>query len=273
MFQSDLDESTIKDRIAKFREQAVKGLSEKECVKAISTIFGNVYSFPTEMRRYPADTTFHRVRIIPEDDTEFPLRTISNLTDAWEPPPSFVKVQGRLNSVNQSILYCCPNDFNLAIDEARARSSKFIAVMVYKSKRPLNVAVIGDFAAAGFPKSDQTRLFYSFLEEEFARVADEGKEGVYSITRAIADTFFNLPEQDAWCYRSVQSPAKFNVAFLPGKPRACLNLSGVLICDLKNSRSEALNVKLVCDFDTSTGEARYHRIGSEEQKRIFPEIN
>lgn len=272
MFQSDLDDSTIRNRITSFRERAVKGISEKECIETLSSIFGNFYSFPTEMRHYPPNTPFYRVRIIPEDDTILPLRTISNLNDAWEPPPSFVKSQGRLNSVNQSILYCCPGDFDLAIDEARARSSKSIAVMVYKCKKQVNVSVIGDSTAANFPQSDQTKFFYSFLEEEFARIADEGKEGVYSITRAIADTFYNLPEQDAWCYRSVQSPAKFNVAFLPGKPRTCLTLSGVMICNQKKSSSGALNVEYVCDFDASTGKARYHRIGSTEQRRIFPEI-
>jgi len=272
MFFSDIDGDEIEKRILEFRLQAESGISDETCINAVTSIFGRVFSFATEMRSYEKGRTFYRVRALPPDDTSIPLKTIRRIEDAWEPPKQFVSVQGRLNKIGQSILYCCPDDFELAIDEARARSSKHIAAIVYKSFRPINVAVLGDYDNSSLPKDERSRLFYSFLNDEFSRLVPKGSEGRYSITRAIADTYFNYPEQDAWCYRSVQSPEKFNVAFLPGKSKSSLNLIGIMICEIGASANNSLKVKLVVDFDEQSGEARYHAIGSEEQMRIFPEI-
>jgi hypothetical protein len=273
MFSSNIKFEDIKRRINEFRHRVDSGIRDDECINEISLIFGDIYSFPCEMRNYAAETLFFRARLIENDDTRIPLRTINSIADAWEPPAEFVKVQGRLNSVGQGILYCCPDDPDLAIDEARARGYNHVAIIVYRSLRTVNVAVIGDYESSSFPKDQLSRIFWSFLEEEFGRDVPKGHEGRYSITRAVADTFFNYPEQDAWCYRSVQSPSKFNTAFLPGRSRQCLELSGVMVCDLSASLPGQLNVKCVVDFDSDTGAARYHPIGSDRQKSLFPEIN
>ncbi|TWC35065.1 RES domain-containing protein [Pseudomonas sp. SJZ079] len=272
MFSSDIYDDEIRNRISDFRSCAEAGISDKGCMEAVSSIFGNMYSFAAETKQYEQGTTFFRARAIPPHDTSIPLQTIRQVGDAWEPPAHVVKVQGRINAVNQSILYCCAGDPSLAIDEARASESKHVAIMVYRSSRPINTAVLGDYENSSLPKDHRSKLFYSFLDEEFSKAVPPGSEGRYSITRAIADTFFNYPEQDAWCYRSVQSSEKFNVAFLPGKSKLCLDLLGVMICDLTVSTPGALNVKFVVDFDEVSGNARYHQIGSEEQRRIFPEI-
>jgi len=272
MFNSDINDDEIERRILDFQIQAENGINDEKCINAITSIFGSTFSFTTEMRSYEQGQTFYRVRALPPEDTSIPLKTIRRIEDAWEPPKQFVNTQGRLNKIGQSILYTCPGDAELAIDEARARSSKYIALIVYKSSRKINVAVLGDYANSTLPKDERSKLFYSFLNNEFSRLVQKGSEGRYSITRAIADTYFNYPEQDAWCYRSVQSPEKFNVAFLPGKAKSSLDLVGIMICELGASDNQYIKVKLVADFDEKSGEARYHTIGSEKQKIIFPEI-
>lgn len=272
MFCSNIKDVEIMERIRDFREKAEAGIADELCVNAVSSIFGSAFSFGTETRVYEQGTTFYRVRPIPPDDTIIPLRTIRNLGDAWEPPSESVRMQGRLNAIGQGVLYCCPGDFELAIDEARARDSKHIAVIVYKSLRPVKVAVLGDCKRSSLSKDAGSKMFYSFLDEEFSRLVAVGEEGRYSITRAIADTYFNYPQQDAWCYRSVQSPEKFNVAFLPGKSKFNLQLVGVMICEPSRAGVGALGVKAVVEFDPRTGEALYHAVGSSAQKRIFPEI-
>lgn len=272
MFSSDISDDEIVRRISDFRIRAENGISDNSCIVEISSIFGSTFSFSTEMRSYEKGVRFYRVRAIPSDDTVIPLKTIRKVGDAWEPPSHVISVQGRLNALGQSVLYCCPGDPELAIDEARARDHKHVAVMVYKASRQISVATLGDYQNSGLPKDDRSKLFYSFLDEEFSRVISPGQEGRYSITRAIADTYFNYPEQDAWHYRSVQSPEKFNVAFLPGKSRDALELVGVMICTPGVSGAGAMQVKFVVDFDEESGEARYHPVGSEGQMRIFPEI-
>jgi hypothetical protein len=272
MFRSNLNVSEIRRRIRKFRIRAEGTIPDAEVYRELELIFGGAFGFPAEYRSYPKETKFFRARSIQDSETEIPFRVMKNISDAWEPPPEYVTKPGRLNSVGQGILYCCPSDPELAIDEARARGRKWVAVIVYRAVREISVAVLGDYLNSGLPKDRLTHLFYSFLDEEFGRVVPEGQEGRYAITRVIADTFFNYPNQDAWCYRSVISPKRFNTAFLQGRSRQCLVLVGVMICDLTASNRGALNVKFVVDFDTATGEARYHTIGSEGQKRLFPEI-
>ncbi|WP_040819003.1 RES family NAD+ phosphorylase [Litoreibacter arenae] len=273
MFTSNIHVEEIKRRIEQFRRDAEKGIQDADIIMRLSSIFGSDFSFLAQNRHYEKGTQFFRARAIDNSDTNIPLRTISCEADAWEPPAEFIRTQGRLNLVGQGILYCCPGDPDLAIDEARARGNNHVAVMVYRSVRKINVAVLGDYQKSALPKDDMTQMFYSFLEEEFARDVPPGHEDRYSITRAIADTFFNLPYQDAWCYRSVQSPQKYNVAFLPGRSRQNLELVGVMICDLRHHLPSQLKVKMVVDFDKNTGEARYHRIGSSAQKGLFPEIS
>lgn len=272
MFTSHVHIDEIQRRISDFRERAKAGMPDSDLVNAITAIFGDVFSYAGSGGQYPKGTKFVRARPIPDDDSVVPLRSMSHVGDAWEKPDHLVDVQGRLNSVGQGVLYCCPVDVDLAIDEARARGNRRAAVMVYQATRPVSVAILGNYENSTLAKDDMSRLFYGFLDEEFSQEVTIGNESRYSITRAIADSFFNYPEQDAWCYRSVQSRDKFNVAFLPGRQKTCLELSGVLICDLHMSSPGAQHVVCVVDFDPDNGSARYHVVGSEAQKRIFPEI-
>lgn len=273
MFYSNLDLETIKQRISSFREKVRSGQLSEDITGELSSIFGNLYYFPCEQREIYSGTAFYRARGFPIDDTIIPPKTMSHIGDAWEPPAEFVKYPGRLNQVNQSILYCCPEDQFLAIKEARASENQFVAIMKYTAVRPIKVAALGDYENSNLPKDDLTRLFYNFLDEEFAQDVLPGQESRYLITSNIANTFANYPFQDGWLYRSVQSPEKFNVAFLPEKHKECLKLEGVVICNLHDSTDTHLAVFMVVDFDEKTGEARYHAINSEVWSPDFPKIN
>ncbi|MCU4423214.1 RES family NAD+ phosphorylase [Acinetobacter sp. WU_MDCI_Abxb74] len=272
MFKSNIDIETIKKNIFTFRERAKNGSVNENILYELTSIFGNRYVAPCEFRSIPNGTTFFRARGIPSNDITIPFNTVSNVGDAWEPPSEFVKYPGRLNNINQSILYCCPDDPYLAIKEARASENNFVAIMKYKAIREIIVTALGDYERSNLPKDDLTRLFYSFLDEEFAQDVKPGEESRYTITRAVADSFANLPNQDGWLYRSVQSPEKFNVAFLPNKHRECIELEGVLICDLSGSDGNNLKVISVVDFDRNDNAARYHAMGSKEQQELFPEL-
>ncbi len=272
MFSSNIDDNEIKKRMDNFRNNIEKGVNKGDVTLELMSIFGDNYICPVEMKIYDIGTPFYRVRSIPSEDICNPFKTISRIEDAWEPPEYIIKTRGRLNNINESILYCCPDDFELAIDEARARDNSYIAIMVYKSYRKIKYTVLGDYENSSLPKDNKTKLLYSFLNEEFSIVVANGEENRYSITHAIANSYFSYPEQDAWCYRSIQSSKKFNVAFLPKKSKDCLNLMGVIICNPKKLPNGNYNVKYVIDFDKVSNNIRYHKIDSEWQKKIFPEI-
>lgn len=272
MFRSNIGEEEIRDRIKQFRQSAQNSLSEHDTLNQLVLIFGEIYSYATKTSSYKKGQLFFRARSILDDDSKLPSQTLMSTRDAWEPPEQVVTKQGRLNRKHQSILYCCPGDPHLAINEARAQCNHRVAIMVYRAVRPVSATVIGDFESSELSKNRFLKLYYEFLEEEFSQFVKEGDEGRYVITQAIADTFYNLPEQDAWCYRSVQSPDKYNIAFLPGKQHDCLSLVGVMLCDLRETTDKTLCVKFVVDFDPKTGVPRHHQIGSETQKHIFPDI-
>lgn len=272
MFKSDIGVNEIKKRIARYYSRKKEKTLKEDLIFELTSIFGNCYSVPCQQLNITEGTEFFRARAIPDDDNSFPFKTISHISDAWEPPSKYVKYPGRLNSVNQSILYCCPDDPILAIQEARASDNQFVAIMKYVAVRNINVSVLGNFINSNLPKDKLTSLFYNFLDKEFSQDVPFGEEERYAITRCAADTFSNFPKQDAWMYRSVQSPKKFNVAFLPNKHKECLKLIGVMIWELHKTEKYMFRVLHIIDFDKLTGKAQFHEMGSEHQRKNFPEL-
>ncbi|MFW1765901.1 RES domain-containing protein [Acinetobacter bereziniae] len=264
MFESTLNIEEIKKRIDRYRN------GELICSDGLfSDIFGENFKVVVGLKIFPKGLNLYRARSIPDSDHFVPLKTISRVEDAWEPPAEIIKTQGRLNKVGESILYCCPNDPMLAIVEARAQGNKRVAIMNYKTTKDLTVACLGDYEHSDLPKDEGTKLFYSFLNDEFSQDIKHGEEYKYCLTQSIADSYFNYPNQDAWYYRSVQSSEKFNLAFLPGKAKSNLELIGVMICDLNRTKDGKLSVVSFVDFDHETGEAQYHLGVSEIQKKFF----
>ena len=250
-----------------------KGISDVGCHEAFGSIFRSTFTIPCLLKSYAPDTLFFRARPLSVDTTMSPYHDMSNIADAWEPPKNYVKAQGRLNAVSESVLYCCPGNPQLAIDEARARNCNRVAIMVYRSKKQITNSVIGNSQEDGLQQNDFTKIFFEFVEEEFSRDVPIGQEDIYSISRMIAQDYFRYPKQDAWCYRSVQSNELFNLAFLPNRAQECLDLVGVLICDPSTPKAGPLLIKDVVEFDPATGRAIYHKVGSVGQKKLFPDIS
>ncbi|MGC1497687.1 MAG: RES family NAD+ phosphorylase [Sulfitobacter sp.] len=273
-FKSDLSPSEIRQRLEKFRTEARNNIPEPKLAEMLHSIFLEKQgTFPIRWKQFEKGTLFFRARKLPEDDRQIPLNTIAKRSDAWEPPAESVCSPGRLNKIGQAVLYTCAGDPMLAIDEARARDCSYVALMVYRAKLEIRVAIIGDYLDSGLPQDAGTAAFYSFLEEEFSQFAEPSDQNRYAITRIIAESYFTYPEQSAWCYRSVQSPDLFNTAFLPDEGQKKLELVGVLICNVPNSQEGNLKVVRVVDFDPDSGLAQFHLIGSERQKKLFPEIS
>lgn len=200
-----------------------------------------------------------------------PLKTIKTVSDAWEPPRKYITKPGRLNRVAERVLYCCPKDYSLAMEEARATESEYFAMIVYTVTRDIVTTTIGNYNNSNLPQDKCTRQFYRFLEEEFSRFVEQGREAEYLITQAIADSFYNYPNQDAWLYRSVQSNEKFNLAFLPERANTCLSLDGVLICNNYDKTSLMFDVSSFVTFDEA-GNAVYYKPIMESLKNNFPEF-
>lgn len=282
-FLDHVDARELRRRISDFRALNFRALSYGDIHQAILDVI--LFETPTgkmsvllpSSARYSAGTLFFRVRAIPEDDRTLPLRSMSKVSDCWEPPPEVVEI-GRLNRKGESLLYTSPIDPMVAVDELKIDDDEWCSLIVYEAIDDVKVAVIGDSSATdGFDEDAALKLemMQDFLRHEFTRDVGSGTEYLYRISEVIAKSYFDLPpeRQDAWCYPSIVDKSKFNVAFRP-QNRGKLRLVGVQLAKPHRlpSGERGLRVYAVAKPMEGSDDLAYFRIGSPEQREIFPEV-
>ena len=225
---------------------------------------------------YPAGTRFYRVRTLPADDRNLPLRTMSKVSDCWEPPENIVSA-GRLNRDNESLLYTAPMSPFVAVEEMKIPDDKLFSLIVYEALNQINVTMIGappNIEGLDSEEVLKVKMIQDFLKHEFIRDVGVGTEYLYRISESITKDYFDLhPDfQDAWCYPSVAKKGHFNVCFRKEK-RSKLRLIGSQIASVVREGDNYLfQAKLVSKVSVDSVNLTYHKIGSEEQQELFPEI-
>lgn len=240
------------------------------------TPYGNICILTPSNANYPAGTRFYRVRTLPENDRNLPLKNMSKVSDCWEPPINIVRM-GRLNKDNESLLYTSPIVPNTAIEEMKISDGELFSLIVYEATEQINVTMIGlppkieDLDTTEILKM---RMIQDFLKHEFIRDVGIGTEYLYRISESITKDYFDLPPkwQDAWCYPSVAKKGSFNVCFRKEK-RKKLKLVGVQLASIIRENDNMLyNIRMVAKDSGDGDNLQYFLIGSEEQKEFFPEI-
>ncbi len=281
-FLKYVDISELHDKICAFRELDFKKLDyqevQNEIAKVISfeTPSGSCSHLTPVCASYPSGTRFYRVRNIVEGDTRLPLKSMSTVSDCWEPPSQVVKA-GRLNRERESLLYTAPMAPDIAIEELKVVDDQNFSLIVYEALTPIKVTGIGfPPNIEGLSKDEilKLRMIQDFLKHEFVRDVGHGTEYLYRISESITKDYFDLPPdvQDAWCYPSVAKKGGYNVCFRPTAKQK-LSLVGVQIAAVRREESGCLfNVKLIAKDSGDGMNLSYHGIGSPEQKTLFPEI-
>lgn len=281
-FLKYVDASELHDKICDFRDLDFKHMSYQDVQNAISKVItfttptGNIGVLTSMNSSYPAGTRFYRVRTIPSNDRNIPLDSMSTVADCWESPESIVH-SGRLNRDNESLLYTAPQTPVVAVEELRVSDKELFSLIVYEATEQINVTMIGAIPnLEGLDKGEalKARMIQDFLKHEFVRDVGAGTEYLYRISESITKDYFDLPPefQDAWCYPSVAKKGGFNVCFRKEK-RAKLKLIGVQIASVQREDTDYLfNAKLIA-IDCGDGiNLSYHKIGSEVQEKLFPEM-
>jgi hypothetical protein len=174
------------------------------------------------------------------------------------------------------LLYTAPIQPHIAVEELKIEEGQLFSLIVYEAVSQVNVTVIGVSPIVKELSKEETlktRMIQDFLRHEFIRDVGKGTEYLYRISESIAKDYFDLPPdfQDAWCYPSVAKKGGYNVCFRP-KTREKLKLLGVQIAFITRENDDYLfHVKCIAK-DSGNGQLSYHAIGSEEQIKIFPEI-
>lgn len=282
-FLKYVDISDLHEKICNFRELNFKKLNYRDVQNEVSKVIsfdtpkGNqVFLIPTNAT-YPAGTRFYRVRNIVEGDTTLPLKSMSTISDCWEPPKKYVK-SGRLNRQHEPLIYTSPMSPSVAVEELKIPDDQLFSLIIYEAVELIKVTCIG------FPPSIKEltkeealklRMIQDFLKHEFIRDVGTGTEYLYRISESITKDYFDLPPevQDAWCYPSVAQKGGYNVCFRPEKKQS-LKLVGVQIASIKrDDNGYMFHVKSIAKDSGDGVNLSYHQIGSQEQELLFPEIS
>ncbi len=275
-FLTRINPITVVEKISAFRKINIRNLSDEELFHAIQNTLlnNNIFSYLTNSGVYSIDTPFFRVRKL--DSSIVSEMHFITLSDFWEPPAECVTKMGRLNKIGESLLYTSPGNPQVAIKEMHLKENDWYALIKYVATKEVKVNIIGgiyDYVSLGF--SDERaimvhELYNSFLRDEFSRDVGGGTEYLYRISERIAKDYFDLPKeiQDAWCYSSIQDKSQYNVCFRPERAHELLMLKGALIC--KKEKDETIKPR--CVAIATDNQAEFFSLGSEVQKRAFPEI-
>lgn len=224
---SKIETVEIIKKIEKFRKLDLKKISDidlfNEILKTISANVNGVDKAIVVPRyaTYPPKTRFYRVRAVQPEDHYIPLKAMTFEADAWNPPTQFVKTRGRLNNVNESLLYTSPIQPQTAIEEMKINDGERFCLIVYESISDIKVTMIGlweDLPELNSEENLKMRLISNFLNDEFRRDVGIGTEFLYRTSERIVKDYFDLPPrvvQDAWCYPSVVSKTSVNVVLDP----------------------------------------------------------
>jgi len=278
----------LQSKINNFRNLDFQKMSYEDIKKSID----KVLTFDTQhgamtvlyrgMRSYSKGTRFYRVRKLPVSDRIIPLKSISTVSDCWEPPQSVIDAgqikAGRLNKENEALIYASPLQ-TVAIEELNISDGELCSLIVYEAMEDINVVVIGMPSidhALSTENSRKIALLEDFLKHEFTRDVVVGKEYLYQISEYIAKDYFDLPNdiQDGWCYPSVAKKGGFyNVCFRP-EIKNKLSLIGVQFTRVeRKEKGYYLKVKSIATDLDSDCILEYYKVGFDVQKRLFPEIS
>ncbi|WP_223532038.1 hypothetical protein [Pseudomonas sp. BF-R-30] len=224
---------------------------------------------------YPAGTLFYRVRKIPIDDTNLPLKSMSKESDCWEPPSHIVDV-GRLNKKGEALLYTSPINPTVAFDEMKINDDELFSLIIYEATEQINVTVIGATPPLeDFSKENQLklRMIQDFLRHEFIRDVGIGTEFLYQISESIAKNWFDLPPvlHDAWCYPSIANKGAYNVCFKPEEKQK-LNLRGVQIGSITRDHGYNFDLRFTAKKSDQNETLIYYAPTSEESISSFPNV-
>lgn len=272
----------LTSKIRKFRTLQFSRMSRPEIAQAILDVLffrtpqGERAILPMNYRAYPVGTRFYRVRTLSPTDRSIPLEGMRVEADAWWPPAERVGL-GRVNSANEPLLYVSPLP-RTAIEELKIKDGERFSLIVYEAMTQVRVIPIGDtHIMQGFLEEEELKieLLFDFLAHEFMRDVGVGTEYLYYISEIIAKSYYDLPpdQQNAWCYPSVASRQDWNLCFRPEMAKKCLSLIGVLtaVADRSEGQLRLMIEHVASGFD-ERGIFVYHDIGSDEQKRLFPDF-
>lgn len=279
-FLNNIDEIELLNKIKYFRSLNIKNMLNEEISNEILNVlcFNKTFHYIINIKKYLKGTNFFRIRKL--NGKKIPNSNLQIESDFWNPPEEVIFSYGRLNKPHESLLYTSLSNPHICIDEMKIKKDEFFALIKYISKSEVKVNMIGgeyDYNTLGIKSKKAVlvhEIYNNFLKDEFSRDVGIGTEHLYKISEIIAKWYFDLPPrdvQDAWAYSSIPNKNNYNVCFRPEIAKDLLELQGAAICEIDED-SNIIPICITHGFDDK-GIAQFYKLGSEVQRKYFPEIN
>jgi len=282
-YLSGIDSNELNNRISAFRNLIYTDLSEKEIKDKIYGILkvdingSQKIHLMSDSFIYPKGTLFYRVRDLENNENKIisiPLKTITIEKDVWNPPVG-CKMQ-RFNNNKESVLYTTPEDESIPIKEKKIPDDDNFILIKYEAKIEIKVTPIGlNPTILGLTVEEKHKLqsINNFLNDMVTLDVCSGAEYLYKVSNVISKHYFGAsPEySDGWCYPSLKDRSKSNVCFHDQDIKEKLNFKYFLVCS-KEETENGIIIKNKYVSILKNDIFKYFKVGSEEQKRLFPEV-
>lgn len=232
------------------------------------------FNIPTWTYVYPSGTKFYRIRRINVNDRLLPVDCIKTKSDLWNPPESCISYYGRLNGVNESLLYVAASNIDIAIEETKLKDDDDFLLISYEAQEDVEVTIVGfhkESAKLTALENDKYRMLTDYFKSLITTRAED--ERIYKITSNLIKQCYTIPNssQDGWVYESVALGKGHNVCFKPDRARLKLKVVGAEVCRMDSDYK--FKVKYVLGDLNSDIKLSFHIIGSEYQKEHYPHIS
>lgn len=236
----------IQDKIRIFEQTLNSRDSEEDIVHKLLTLCSNV-EIPINVVNWQSGTKFYRARILNNNNLN-QLKQWGK-SDFWSLPENNVNKYGRLNHINESVLYLS-NDINQTLTEVRFNPREKIPVIIscFEAKQSFGSVHIGGDGPKDSSENNLSiiqSLYTDFFRSQFSKPVGMGTEYLYFLSNAIAKTFYDLPIQisKAWTYNAVDNYNFYNVAFKANISDQILDYKGSVV--VKEISENGLTIPLM----------------------------
>ncbi|WNR43671.1 RES domain-containing protein [Paenibacillus roseipurpureus] len=154
---------------------------------------------------------------IPLNSLLYRIRTIDSSIecndDLWYPPSKNISRRGRLNDINEPVLYVA-GDIGTTLGEMRIKVGQEFYLLFYKVKNPISLIDISSSSGMDSRYKKVEEMVGNFLIDEFSIIVPDNDNDRYKISNLIGKCFYNYQvyNLDGWIYPSAVRSGKKSIA-------------------------------------------------------------
>ncbi|WP_413479884.1 hypothetical protein [Carnobacterium maltaromaticum] len=239
----------INNRRKKIKQSEKKliNLSEKDATdENISSLLRNIlaFDFGNGSHLIPGNSSYIKIK---ENQMLYRIRPqntkMDSKSDAWYPPKECISYLGRLNDINESVLYVA-DEIETVLKECKIKTGDSFHLIVYKIITEISLIDISSIYLEGSQYPKVSFMVSDFLSTIFSLNVKEHENYKYKISNQIGKFFFpySIHNFDGWSYPSAVIHNKKSIALNPescdSKLRIAFVTNGKLV-------KEGTEVKLI----------------------------